>query len=88
MNLKKIYFLFLVFFIYYILSPTILIKYYQINEVPINAVQYYLEGLLHKTQNDIPDIYKFIGERIYLYKKIHNENYKYYEIFSICFFLL
>lgn len=85
MNLKKIYFLFLVFFIYYILSPTILIKYYQINEVPINAVQYYLEGLLHKTQNDIPDIYKFIGERIYLYKKIHNENYKYYEIFSICF---
>ena len=84
MNLKKIYFLFLVLFIYYILSPTILIKYYQINEVTINVVQYYLEGLRYKTLNDIPDIYKFIGERIYLYKKIHNENYKYYEIFSIC----
>jgi hypothetical protein len=87
MNLKKIYFLFLVLFFYYILSPTILIKYYQINEVSINVVQYYLEGLRYNALNDIPDIYRFIGERIYLYKKIHNENYKYYEIFSICFII-
>jgi len=87
MNLKKIYFLFLVLFFYYILSPTILIKYYQINEVTINVVEYYLEGLWYKNHNDVPDIYRLIGERIYLYKKIHNENYKYYEIFSICFLI-
>jgi hypothetical protein len=87
MNLKKIYFLFLALFFYYILSPTILIKYYQINEVTINVVQYYLESLWYKNLNDVPDIYKFIGERVYLYKKIHNENYKYYEISSICFLI-
>ena len=87
MNLKKIYFLFLVLFFYYILSPTILIKYYQINEVTINVVQNYLEGLRYNTLKDVPDIYRFIGERIYLYKKIHNENYKYYEFYSICFLI-
>ena len=87
MNLKKIYFLFLALFFYYILSPTILIKYYQINEVTINVVQYYLEGLRRNALNEVPDIYKFVGERIYLYKKINNENYKYYEIFSICFLI-
>jgi hypothetical protein len=87
MNLKKISILFLVLFFYYILSPTILIKYYQINEATINVVQYYLEGLKYNNLNDVPDIYRFIGERIYLYKKIHNENYKYYEIFSICFLI-
>jgi hypothetical protein len=87
MNLKKIYFLFLVLFFYYILSPTILIKYYQINEVTINVVQYYLEGLRLNALNEVPDIYKFVGERIYLYKKINNENYKYYEISSICFLI-
>jgi hypothetical protein len=87
MNLKKISFLFLVLFFYYILSPTILIKYYQINEATINVVQYYLEGLKYNNLNDVPDIYRFVGERIYLYKKIHNENYKYYEIFSICFLI-
>jgi hypothetical protein len=79
MNLKKIYFLFLVFFFYYILSLTILIKYYQINEVSINVVQYYLEGLRLNALYEVPDIYKFIGERIYLYKKINDENYKYIE---------
>ena len=79
MNIKKIYFLFLALFFYYILSPIILIEYYQINELTINDIRYYIEGYWYKTLNDVPDIYKFIGERLYLYKKIHNENYKYYE---------
>jgi hypothetical protein len=87
MNIKKIYFLFLALFFYYILSPIILIEYYQINELTINDIRYYIEGYWYKTLNDVPDIYKFIGERLYLYKKIHNENYKYYEIFSICFLI-
>jgi hypothetical protein len=85
MNLKKIYFLFLALFFYYILSPTILIKYYQINELSIDTIRLAVEGYNNINMNEVPDIYKFIGSRLYLYKNIHNENYKYYEIFTISF---
>jgi len=85
MNLKKVYFLFLALFFYYILSPTLLIKYYQINEIPFNSIRLIMEDYDYKYFSDVPNIYKFIGHRLYLYKKIHNENYKYYEIFSILF---
>jgi hypothetical protein len=44
-----------------------------------------MEDYDYKYFSDVPNIYKFIGHRLYLYKKIHNENYKYYEIFSILF---
>jgi hypothetical protein len=88
MNLKKIYFLFLALFFYYILSPAILIKYYQINEIPIDTIRYVMDSYHNKYLSDVPNIYKFIGERLYLYKKIQNENYKYYEIFSIFFLFI
>ena len=88
MNLKKIYFLFLALFFYYILSPTILIKYYQIDEISINSIRLIIDGYHNKYLSDVPNIYKFIGERLYLYKKIHSENYKYYEFFSISFLII
>jgi len=88
MNLKKIYFLFLVLFFYYILSPAILIKYYQINEISSDSIRYVIDSYHNKYLSDVPNIYKFIGERLYLYKKIQNENYKYYEIFSISFLFI
>ena len=88
MNLKKIYFLFLVLFFYYILSPAILIKYYQINEISSDSIRYVIHSYHNKYLSDVPNIYKFIGERLYLYKKIQNENYKYYEIFSISFLFI
>jgi len=88
MNLKKIYFLLLVLFFYYILSPVILIKYYQINEISIDSIRYVIDSYHNKYLSDVPNIYKFIGERLYLYKEIQNENYKYYEIFSISFLFI
>ena len=88
MNLKKIYFLFLALFFYYILSPAILIKYYQIDEISLDSVRYVIDSYHNKYLSDVPNIYKFIGERLYLYKTIQNENYKYYEIFSISFLFI
>jgi hypothetical protein len=88
MKLKKICLLFLAFFIYYILSPIILIEHYQINELSISAIRE-LVNINHANPftNDAANIYKFIGSRVLLYKKIHNENYKYYEFFSILFLI-
>jgi hypothetical protein len=88
MSLKKIYFLFFALFFYYILSPTVLIKYYQIDEISINTIRLIVDGYHNKYLGDVDNIYKFIGTRLYLYKKIHNENYKYYEIFSISFLFI
>ena len=88
MNLKKIYLLFFALFFYYILSPTVLIKYYQIDEISINTIRLIVDGYHNKYLSDVDNIYKFIGTRLYLYKKIHNENYKYYEIFSISFLVI
>ena len=89
MKLKKICILFLVFFIYYILSPIILIEYYQINELSISSVRKSV-NITHNDPftNDVANIYKYIGSRVYFYKKIQNENYKYYEIYSISFLII
>jgi hypothetical protein len=89
MKLKKICILFLVFFIYYILSPIILIEYYQINELSISSIKKSV-NITHNDPftNDVANIYKYIGSRVYLYKKIQNENYKYYEIYSISFLII
>jgi hypothetical protein len=89
MKLKKICLLFLAFFIYYILSPIILIEHYQINELSISAIKELVNiSDANPFTNDAANIYKFIGSRVFLYKKIHNENYKYYEFFSILFLIL
>jgi hypothetical protein len=89
MKLKKICILFSVFFIYYILSPIILIEYYQINELSISSIRKSV-NIIHNDPftNDVANIHKYIGSRVYLYKKIQNENYKYYEIYSISFLII
>lgn len=87
MNLKKNYYLFLVFFLYYVLSPTILVKYYQIEEFSIESINYII-NLGNQIEIDLPGIYNFTGDRIYIYKKIHNDNYYSYEVFTISFVII
>lgn len=90
MNLKKVYFLFAALFFYYILSPILLIIYYQIDGFSVSFIRHALDFSYSKTSNKegFDKIYFILADRLYLYKIIQNENYKYYEIFSISFSII